>query len=220
MYLNSSSTNSHYFPFFSFTDFRNESSVAVEDVLLYCTDLAFEGDDIEAALALRQTIEKRKVPWKELQRALMKADTTHTGYINQKTFDKLFMRLCGGDSFVKVDQLSDIKRFVDPLRDGKMDMNIIVAMAIVCGDVSRAENKLKNLLKTMRVKGIDYRAIIMEDAGTYCTLLVSFIIFTLFFIILYFCYYCYCYYYHYYYYCCYYSYYHYYYYCCYYSYYH
>ena len=145
----------------------------MEDVILYCTDLGFEGDDIEAALALRQTIEKRKVPWKELQRALMKADNTRTCYINHKTFDKLFIRLCGGDSFVKVDQLSDIKRFVDPQRDGKMDINIIVAMAIVCGDVQRAENKLKNLLKTMRVKGIDYRAIIMEDAGTYTSFAIS-----------------------------------------------
>ena len=154
---------------FSCADFRNESSVAVEDLLLYCTDLAFEGDDVEAALAFRQTLEKRKVPSKELQRALIKVDNTHTGYVNHKTFDKLYLRLCGGDSYVKTDQLSDIKRFVDPLRDGKMDVNVIVAMAIVCGDVSRAENKLKNLLKTMRVKGIDYRAIITEDAGTCCT---------------------------------------------------
>ena len=153
----------------SCADFRNESSVAVEDLLLYCTDLAFEGDDVEAALAFRQTLEKRKVPPKELQRALIKADNTHTGYVNHKTFDKLYLRLCGGDSYVKTDQLNDIKRFVDPLRDGEMDVNIIVAMAIVCGDVSRAENKLKNLLKTMRVKGIDYRAIITEDAGAYCT---------------------------------------------------
>ena len=142
----------------------------MEDVLLYCTDLAFEGDDIEAALAFRQTIDKRRIPSKELQRALIKADTAHTGYVDHKTFDKLFLRLCGGESFVKPDQLSDIKRYVDPLRDGKMDINVIVAMAIVCADVVRAENKLKNILKTMRVKGIDYRAILMEDAGTYCTL--------------------------------------------------
>ena len=56
----------------------------------------------------------------------------------------------------------------------KMDINVIVAMAIECADVLRAENKLKNLLKMLRVKGIDYRAIIMEDAGIYRLFMVTF----------------------------------------------
>ena len=146
-------------------DHRNEGLVALEDIQLYCMDLALEGDDVEAAQAMRQTIEKRKIPYKELHRVLSKLDSQRTGFVDHKSFEKAFVKLCGGENSVSKENLSDIERFIDPEKEGKLDLNFTVGLAIVCGDVLRAESKLKNLFKIMRVRGVDYREAISKQAG-------------------------------------------------------
>ena len=120
---------------------------------------------MEASQALRQTVEKRKVVPKELQRALVKVDSQRTGCVNYKDFEKVFLKLCGGESNVSSDQLADIERYIDPQKDGRMDINFLTAMATVCGDVVRAEAKLKNLFKILRVRGVDYRGALSKEAG-------------------------------------------------------
>jgi hypothetical protein len=141
--------------------------VPLEDLLLYCFDLALDGDDIEAAQALRQTVEKRKVAPRELLRALVKVDSQRTGFVNYKEFEKVLLKLCGGENYVSNDHLADIERYIDPQKEGKIDINFVTAMATVCGDVARAESKLKNLFKVLRVRGVDYRAAFTKEAGRY-----------------------------------------------------
>jgi hypothetical protein len=140
--------------------------VPLEDLLLYCLDLALDGDDIEAAQALRQTVEKRKVAPRELLRALVKVDSQRTGFVNHKDFERVLLKLCGGENNVSSDQLADIERYIDPQKEGKIDINFVTAMATVCGDVGRAESKLKNLFKILRVRGVDYRAAFAKESGT------------------------------------------------------
>ena len=121
---------------------------------------------MEASQALRQTVDKRKVVPKELHRALVKIDSQRTGFVNYKEFEKVLFKLCGGENNVSTDQLADIERYIDPQKEGKIDINFITAMATVCGDVARAESKLKNLFKILRVRGVDYRAAFAKEAGT------------------------------------------------------
>ena len=156
-----------------FLDFKGEGSIALEDILVYLMDLALNGDSLEIAQAIRQTLEKRKISVKELQRSLIKSDILRTGSVPHTTFEKNYLKLCGGENYVKSDYMTDIERYIDPNKEGKMDINFIVAVSTVCGDVERAENKLKNLFKIMRVKGIDYRQAILDERGKYHTNLSS-----------------------------------------------
>ena len=44
------------------------------------------------------------------------------GTIDTKAFEKTISKLCGGERAVKSDQLGDIERYVDPDRDGVLDI--------------------------------------------------------------------------------------------------
>ena len=147
-------------------DFRGEGSVAVDDILLYLMDISLQGDTLEISIAIRQTLEKRKIHVKELQRLLLKNDIMRTGFIDHKSFEKIYLKLCGGENFVKSDHMADIERYIDPKKDGKLDILFLIAICNVNNDIQRAENKLKNLFKIMRLKEIDYKKIIMKDLGT------------------------------------------------------
>ena len=155
--------------------------MAIEDILLYLMDISLRGDDVEAAVAIRQTLEKRKVPVKELQRSLVKNDVARSGYIDHKSFEKIYLKLCGGTTYVKSDYMTDIERYIDPKKDGKLDINFLLGICSLSSDVVRAESKLKNLFKIMRVKGINYRELINKDFGKFfiylfCVILCHFIV--------------------------------------------
>jgi Ca2+-binding EF-hand superfamily protein len=150
---------------FESLDFRGEGSVFIEDILLYCMDLAYNGDSLDAALVCRQTLEKKKVPLKDLQRGLTRLDSKRSGQVNHKSFEKVFIKLCGGEGLVTSDQLADLERFVDPQKDGKVDINYLLAIATVSSDIPRAESKLKNCLKVMRVRGNSYRKELQREGG-------------------------------------------------------
>ena len=130
-------------------------------------DISLRGDDVEAAVAIRQTLEKRKISVKELQRSLIKNDVTRSGFVDHQSFEKLFLKLCGGPTYVKSENITDIERYIDPKKDGKLDVNFVLSICTVSGDVLRAESKLRNLFKIMRVKGINYRELISKDLGMF-----------------------------------------------------
>jgi Ca2+-binding EF-hand superfamily protein len=128
-------------------------------------DLAHNGDSQDAALVCRQTLEKKKVPIKELQRGLIRLDTKRSGQVNHKSFEKVFIKLCGGEGSVTSDQLADLERFVDPQKDAKIDINYLIAIASISCDTTRAESKLKNCFKVMRVRGNSYREELLREGG-------------------------------------------------------
>ena len=139
--------------------------VAVEDIVIYCMHLAQEGDSLEAAQAFRQTLEKKKIPAKDLARALIKVDIKHKGTVSTDEFEKVFFKLCGGEQFVKRDLLTDIERYMDPQHDGEIDIMFVTGMATACADTARAESKLKQCFKLLRARGSNYREAVIRDCG-------------------------------------------------------
>ena len=139
--------------------------VAVEDIVIYCMHLAQEGDSLEAAQAFRQTLEKKKIPAKDLARALIKVDIKHKGIVSTDDFEKVFFKLCGGEQSVKRDLLTDLERYVDPQHDGEIDILFVTGMATACADTARAESKLRQCFKLLHARGNSYREAVIRDCG-------------------------------------------------------
>ena len=151
-------------------DFEGKGSVAADDVLLYLLGLAYDNDSLEAADALRETLLKKKVPAKEVLRQLSKSagKKDDTGYVESGTMDKILRKLSGGASSFSDDQMSDLLRFVDPEKHGLVDVGYITALCLVANDAARAEAKLKNCLRIMRLRGsggsATYRDALSDEA--------------------------------------------------------
>lgn len=143
-------------------DFRNDGSVSVYDLVSFCMDAALENDCIPAGDAVADTFVKRKIPAKEFARTLHKADGQQTGFVDHRLFEKAVMKLVG-QSNVTEDQLGDMERFLDPEKDGNIDINYAAAIVTIGGDVSRAESKLRNMLRILRVRGVNYKEAITSS---------------------------------------------------------
>lgn len=121
------------------------------------------GDDREATLVCRQILDKKKISVKEILRSLNKIDRNHNGYLDSKSFEKVLVSLFHNE--IKNNQINILLNFLDPKKDNKIDINYFVSVITICNDVIRAENKLKNVFKIMRIRGIDYQHAILKEKG-------------------------------------------------------
>jgi Ca2+-binding EF-hand superfamily protein len=151
---------------FESLDFEGKGSAAADDVLLFFLGLAFDNDSLEAADMMRDTLIKKKVPAKEVLRQLGRSSgrKDDTGYVEHTVVEKVLRKLSGGTNAISDDQMSDLMRFVDPEKHGLVDYGYVAALCLVAGDTPRAEAKVKNALRIMRLRSLPYKDILLDDA--------------------------------------------------------
>ncbi|NDD93320.1 hypothetical protein EBZ37_14720, partial [bacterium] len=153
---------------FESLDFEGKGSVTADDILLYFLGLAYDNDGLEAADALRETLLKKKVPAKEVLRQLGRSSgkKDDSGFVECATMEKVLRKLSGGTNSINEDQMADILRFVDPDKQGQADVGYVAALCLVAQDEIRAETKLKNCLRIMRLRGSGsgYKEALLDDA--------------------------------------------------------
>jgi Ca2+-binding EF-hand superfamily protein len=148
---------------YEFLDLQGNSQASSFDLILYCYDLAWDGDSVEAAKAFQEAFLKTRVSVKEFHRTLVRSDTAKTGFVDSRTFEKVVAKLCG--SKLHPDIISDIERYLDPNKEGRIDLRFAAAMAYSSVDEARATMKLRNMLRILRSRNIDYKRELCESLG-------------------------------------------------------
>jgi hypothetical protein len=77
-------------------------------------------------------------------------------------FRSIIVKLAGSSTNI-FDSIADIKRFLDPKREGYVDVHYAAAIVTAASDVARCEAKLRNILKIMRIKNMDYKKLFLSS---------------------------------------------------------
>ena len=142
--------------------FTGESCVAVDDLLLYFMELASQNDSEEAFNAVKEVIVRKRVAAKEVTRLMLRSDSKGSGFLEHSTFEKIIVKLAGSSSNT-FDAIADLKRFLDPKREGVVDLHYAAAIITASSDPSRCELKLRNIFRIMRIRNIDYKKHFMSS---------------------------------------------------------
>ncbi len=149
---------------FDYLDFKSDETINIHDLILFCFDLAYLNDNLEASYALRRILEKKKMPPKEFSRTLSKANLSKSGYLEDVVFQKLMAKIYGMEtSITKFEEIEDLIKFFDPNKEGRIDIEYVTALAMVCIEPSRSSLKLKNMLNLLKSNDIDFKDILFRN---------------------------------------------------------
>lgn len=147
-----------------------DGNVSIHDIIIYCYDLAFETDNLEAAYSLKMVLERKKVSPKEFYRSLQKCDVKKTSYIDVPTFEKVVSKIYGmvmtateDVEILKSDDIVSLLNYFDHNKEGRIDIEYASAMSVICLDVAKASSKLRNMLKFLRIRHVDYLSILCRN---------------------------------------------------------
>ena len=155
---------------FECLDISGDGNVSIYDLIIYCYDLAFELDNLEAAYSLKMVLERKKIPPKEFARNIQKNDPKKTGFIDVPTFEKVVSKMYGmvmtateDVDILKSDDVANLLQFFDHSKESRIDIEYASAMAIISLDISRASMKLRNMMKFLRIRHVDYLSILCKN---------------------------------------------------------
>ena len=174
---------------FESLDYNNtNTTINIHDILIYFYDIVYKQDNLEIMSIIQSILNNnKKLSIKEISRILYKYDTNRIGYINDVTFRKFLTTTLytttstysnnnnksssnSGDKGHNSD-LDDILTFFDPLRQGRIDIEYVIAILYICNNndsntTNKAAIKIKNMLRILRAKNIDYKSILLSDLST------------------------------------------------------
>jgi Ca2+-binding EF-hand superfamily protein len=141
-------------------DFNGDGAISTSDLLAYFMGLAGDTDSMEISGCFKDLDLGKKLLPKDLARQMAKADVQNTGLVEDSTLDKVLKKLCG--SAAVPDLVGDIKAFFDPGNSGLVDRHYVAAVAAGCNpeNAAVAEKKLRNSMRVLRLKNVDYKSII------------------------------------------------------------
>lgn len=157
-------TDSDEISLFECLDVKNDGNISIYDLVLFCLDLALMNDNLEACQSIKRILDKKKTQPKEYARTLNKLTTKKSGYLDDVVYQKFLAKIYDmKENVAKFEEIEDVIRFLDPKKEGRVDIEYAAALGLICTDYNRATMKLKNMLRVLRTKNIDYKSILVTN---------------------------------------------------------
>jgi Ca2+-binding EF-hand superfamily protein len=161
---------------FDCLEFLNDGFIYYHDLLIYFMNIIHHNVDSKShedhqhsvndyndmLKVIKETIQRKKITYKDIYKNLLKYDHRGRGYIDYKILEQILFKLIGS-SIITENHIHITTSFLDPNSIGSIDYIYYSAIIFSISDIYRCENKLKNCLKIMRIQKLDYKSYVISS---------------------------------------------------------